>query len=79
VVLPELELLGVFDRDDAFFVRDERRQNVQQRRLAGAGTAGDDDVEAAANRRVNEVRDLRRDRTERDQVADCSYWVIMPT
>ena len=44
--------------------------DVQQRRLTGTGTAGDDDVQPAAHARVDEVRDLRRERTERDEVAD---------
>ena len=47
VALVELELLRVLDGDDALAVRDERRQHVEQRRLAGAGTARDDDVQAA--------------------------------
>ena len=47
VVLVELELLGVLDGDDALVGGDERRQHVEGGRLAGAGTAGDDDVQAA--------------------------------
>ncbi len=46
VGLPELELGRVLDRDDALVRRDERRQDVQQRRLPGAGPTGDQDVEA---------------------------------
>ena len=45
VVLVELELLGVLDGDDALVGRDERRQHVEGRRLAGTGTAGHDDVQ----------------------------------
>ena len=47
VVLVELELLGVLDGDDALVAGDERRQHVEHRRLAGAGTAGHDDVQLA--------------------------------
>ena len=35
--------------------RDEARQDVEQRRLAGAGAAGDDDVEPAGDRGLEEV------------------------
>ena len=45
VRLLELELGRVLDRDDALVVRDERREAVEQRRLAGAGAAGDEDVQ----------------------------------
>ncbi len=55
VVLVELELLGVLDGDDALVGGDERRQHVERRRLAGAGTAGDDDVEAADHAGLQEA------------------------
>jgi hypothetical protein len=45
VRLLQLQLGRVLDGDDALVVRDERRQDVQQRRLAGAGAARDQDVE----------------------------------
>ena len=51
VRLLQLQLGGVLDGDDALVVRDERRQDVQQRRLARAGAAGDDDVQACLARR----------------------------
>ena len=44
VRLLELELGGVLDGDDALVRRDRAREHVEQRRLAGAGAAGDDDV-----------------------------------
>ena len=44
VRLLELELGGVLDGDDALVGRDGAREHVEQRRLAGAGAAGDDDV-----------------------------------
>ena len=51
VLLLELELGGVLDRDDALVARDEGRDRVQRRRLTGAGTAGDEDVQLARARR----------------------------
>ena len=45
VALVEPELGRVLDRDDPLLVRDRRRERVQQRRLAGAGTARDQDVQ----------------------------------
>ena len=44
VRLLELQLGGVLDGDDALVVGDRRRQDVEQRRLARAGAAGDEDV-----------------------------------
>ena len=55
VLLLELELGGVLDGDDPLVVGDERRQHVEGRGLAGAGAAGDDDVEPAAHAGVEEV------------------------
>ena len=42
--------------------------HVQQRRLAGAGSAGDQDVEARPDAAVEEVHGLRRERAEPDEV-----------
>ena len=50
VRLLQLQFGGVLDRDDALADVDQPRQRVQQRRLAGAGAAGDDHVEACARR-----------------------------
>src|SRR3982750_3857304 len=44
VVLLQLQLDGVLDGDDPLALRDEGREDVQQRRLTGTGTAGDDHV-----------------------------------
>ena len=70
VRLVELELLGVLDGDDALVGRDEARQHVEERRLTGTGTTADHDVEAALHALVDEVRDLRRERPEVDEVLD---------
>ena len=59
VVLLELELGGVLDRDDALVLGDERREHVEGGGLAGAGAAGDDDVEPAADAGVQEVGGAR--------------------
>ena len=73
VRLLELQLGRVLDGDDALVVRDERRQAVEQRRLAGAGAAGDQDVEPRpAPSRAAGPRMLRRERSERDQVVASS-------
>ena len=47
VVLVQLQLDGVLDGDDALVVGHEARQHVEHRGLAGAGTTGDEDVQAA--------------------------------
>ena len=48
--------------------RDERREHVEGRGLAGAGAPGDDDVEAAAHAGVEEVPGGAGERAEPDQV-----------
>src|SRR3990172_1180788 len=68
VLLPELELGGVLDRHDPLVVRDEARQDVQGRRLAGAGAAGDEDVEARFDARPEELEHLGCRGPEADQV-----------
>ena len=51
VLLLELELLGVFDGDDALVVGDEGGEHVEQRRLPGAGTAAHDHVQPTTDTR----------------------------
>ena len=70
VVLLELQLGGVLDGDDALVVGDEARQHVQQRRLAGTGAAGDDDVQPGSDTGVEELCDLGSQRLLLDQVVD---------
>ena len=50
VVLLQLQFGRVFDRHDAVVVGNEARQRIEQRRLAGAGAAGDDDVQPGLDR-----------------------------
>ena len=68
VALPQQQLGGVLDRDDALGVGDEAGQHVQQRRLAGAGAARDDDVEAAGDGGLQEVEHRLAERLAFDQV-----------
>jgi hypothetical protein len=69
VLLMQLELGGILDGDDALVHRDVSRQDVQRRRLPGAGTARDDDVPASSDAGVQQVTDLGRERPEGQQVA----------
>src|ERR671931_318080 len=55
VLLVQLKFRRVFNRDDALALRDERGQNVQQRRLAGAGAAADQHVEPRAHAVLEEL------------------------
>src|SRR5205814_9723441 len=70
VLLLQLQLGRVLDRDDALVAGDERRHRVQRRRLTGAGTAGDEDVQLALDARAEELRGTRGERPEVDQVVD---------
>ena len=70
VLLVQLQLGGVLDGDDPLVVGDERRQHVERGRLAGAGAAGDDDVEPTAHARLEEVGGLRGQRADVDEVVD---------
>jgi hypothetical protein len=47
-----LQLAGVFDGDDAFPVVDPAEQGVEQRGLAGSGTAADDERQAGGDDRL---------------------------
>ena len=68
VALPQHQFRGVLDRDDALVVGDEAREDVEQRRLAGAGAARDDDVQPAGDGRLQEVEHRLRQRLALDQV-----------
>jgi hypothetical protein len=50
--------------------RDGRAQAVQQSRLAGLGAAGDEDVQAGRDRRLQEARRLRGQRAQRDELVE---------
>src|SRR6478752_339913 len=70
VLLAELELGRVLDRDDPLVVRDKRGEDVQRRRLAGAGAAGDEDVQAGLHAGAEEVEHVRSRGAEPDEVVD---------
>ena len=59
VFLRELQFGRVFDGDQALVLRNVLRQDVQERRLAGAGAAGDQDADARAHRRGQHFHHLR--------------------
>ena len=68
VALPQHQLGGVLDGDDPLAFRDEAGEHVQQRRLAGAGAAADDDVQPAGDGRDHEVEHRAGQRLAIDQV-----------
>src|SRR5438093_287644 len=70
VLLAELELGGVLDRDDPLVVRDEGREDIERRRLARAGAARHEDVQARFDAGLEEVEHLRGGSPEPDEVVD---------
>ena len=68
VVLLELQLGRVLDRDHAMVGLDEAGERVQQRRLARAGAARDDDVQPRLHRPFHQREHLGRERLEAEQV-----------
>ena len=68
VVLVQLQLGRVLDRDDAFRVADVARQHVEQRRLAGAGAAADQAVQPGPDAVRQEVEHRPRQRLERHEI-----------
>ena len=68
VVLLQLQLGRVFDRDDAMIGMDEARERVQERRLARAGPARDDDVQPRLHGPFHEREHLGGERLVAEQV-----------
>ena len=68
VRLLQLQFGRVFAGDDALVVVDVARQAVEQRRLAGAGTAGDQRVDPAAADDLEDLGAFGRDRSEPDEL-----------
>lgn len=62
------ELRGVLDRDQPLAVRDERRQDPEERGLAAARAAAHDQVGAAAHARFEETHRTRPDASLADEV-----------
>ena len=70
MLLAELELGRVLDRDDALVVRDEGRQHIEGGGLARAGPARDEEVELGLDAGSNEVEHFGGCRSEADEVLD---------
>ena len=68
VALLELELGRVFDGDDSFRVGNEGGEGVEQGRLAGAGAAGDDDVQLHLDAGAQELSKLSGEGAGGDEV-----------
>ncbi len=59
VWLGETQLGGVLDRDEAFVVGDEPAQHAEERRLAAAGPAADDQVDPPTDGGLEEAQHPR--------------------
>ncbi len=70
VRLLELQFGRVLDGDEAFLVRDERRQRVEHRRLARAGAARDDGGDARLDGGGKQLAHLRADRADFDELVE---------
>ena len=68
--LAELELGGILDRDDPLVLGDERGHDVEGGRLARAGAAGHEDVQAGLHAGPQEVEHLGGRGAEANQVVD---------
>ena len=66
--LLQLQFGGVLDGDQALLLRDERRQRVEHRGLAGAGAARDDRGDARLHGGGQQLGHLRLDRADLDQL-----------
>jgi multidrug efflux pump subunit AcrA (membrane-fusion protein) len=60
VGLVDLQLRGILDNDNSIALRNEGRQRIEQRRLAGAGTATDQDVLACVDRVLSRTRRIKK-------------------
>ena len=54
----EVELSGILDDYDALGLWKQRRECVEQRRLAGPGPAADQDVVVVGERLVHEIHEI---------------------
>src|SRR5579872_2759752 len=68
VLLRQLQLGGIFNRDDAFVLRNVLRQDVEEGRLAGAGTAGDQNAQSRAHCRGQQFHHLGGDALQLDKL-----------
>ncbi|GGG92208.1 hypothetical protein GCM10011577_13590 [Pseudarthrobacter polychromogenes] len=70
VLLLDLQFHGVLDGHDPLVRGQEGGQHVEKGGFAGAGTAGDDDVELGFDAGVEQLGHLGGEGAEVDQVAD---------
>ncbi len=70
VTLAQLQLGSVLDSDDALLLGDERGEHVEGRGLAGARSAGEEDVEPGHDAGLEEIEHLRGRGAEADEVVD---------
>ena len=68
MLLMKLQLRGILDRDNPFPVRQKGAQHVEQRRLSRSGTSRDQDILAHRHADRQKTDDVRRDRSEPDQI-----------
>ena len=64
----ELQLRGILDGDDAFFVRDKRRKGIQKCGLTGIGPSADKDVVAGLHQLLKEGGGFRGDGAVADEL-----------
>lgn len=70
VLLLKAQFSGILDGDDALALGDERRDYVERRRLTGASTARDEDIDARLDAGAQERCHLLVHRAEGNQVVD---------
>ena len=66
----DLQLGRILDRDQAFAARDEAREHVEQRRLAAAGAAANQDVEASHDADIEKIGHAPVERARRHEILD---------
>jgi hypothetical protein len=71
--LLQLQFGSVLNGDQALFAGDEAGQGVKKGGLAGAGTAGDDQRNPAAHRRLQQFGHRRAQRADVDQAIDVEW------
>src|SRR5580692_9033075 len=70
VRLLDMQFGGVFDNDDALFLWDRVRQNAEDSRLSGRGSAADKHGLSVANLFGKKIRERLRQRAASDKVID---------
>ena len=66
--MTEFQLRGILHRDDALLFRNELREDVQQRRLSGTGSSGDQNIAPRPHRLLQEERHRPGQSAEADQI-----------